>query len=309
LQLAFNVREQARCEHVLAQGLPDSLLKQVNQDEASTLAGVDLRVGGIFFPTAGWVNPSEWCTALTKHENIRIETSTQALRIIRAGDIWQVWDRQDCIAEADVVILACAKDIMQFEQSSHCVMQAVRGQVTLVPATPTSEQLKTVVCSEGYITPTHQQMHCLGATFSPGDSSLDVREADHLHNLDTLQEISPALYDSLKHQAFEGRVAFRSATKDYFPLLGQLLDTTQLNANPPRYNDNATTLPWLDGLFVNSGHGSKGLISAPLCAEVLASIICGEPAPIAKSLISAMEPNRFALRALGLKYMASHMYD
>lgn len=309
LQLAFNAREQARCDSVLAQGLPDNLLRRVSQDEASTLAGVDLSVGGVFFPSAGWVNPSAWCTTLTKHENITIRTSTHALRIIRAGEIWQVWDRQDCIAEADIVILACAKDIMQFEQSSHCVMQAVRGQVTLVPSTPTSEQLKTVVCSEGYITPMHQQMHCLGATFSTDDPTLDVREADHLHNLDILHEISPVLYDSLKHQALKGRVALRSTTKDYFPLLGQLLDTKQLNANPPRYNDNSAILPWLNGLYVNAGHGSKGLISAPLCAEVLASIICGEPAPIAKSLMSAIEPNRFALRALGLKLLASHIYD
>ncbi|HEY3300352.1 MAG TPA: bifunctional tRNA (5-methylaminomethyl-2-thiouridine)(34)-methyltransferase MnmD/FAD-dependent 5-carboxymethylaminomethyl-2-thiouridine(34) oxidoreductase MnmC [Methylophilaceae bacterium] len=309
LQLAFNAREQARCDSAITQGLPDSLLKQVNQDEASTLACVDLNAGGIFFPTAGWVNPSAWCTALTKHENIKIKTSTQAIRIIRTGDVWQVLDRQNCIAEADIVILACAKDVVQFEQSSHCVMQTVRGQVTLVPSTSASEQLRTVVCSEGYITPTHQQMHCLGATFSTDDHALDVREADHLHNLGILQEISPALYDSLKPQALKGRVAFRSTTKDYFPLLGPLLDAKQLNANPPRYNDNPCTLPWLDGLYVNAGHGSKGLISAPLCAEVLASIICGEPVPIAKSLMSAIEPNRFALRALGLKLMASHIYD
>lgn len=309
LQLAFNAREQARCEHVLAQGLPEGLLRPVNQDEASALAGVDLSVGGVFFPTAGWVNPSAWCSVLIKHENITIKTSTQALRIARSGDVWQVWDRQNCIAEAEIVILACAKDIMQFEQSGHCAMQAVRGQVSLVPSTPASEQLKTIVCSEGYITPTLQQMHCLGATFSPDDTTLDVREADHLQNLGTLREISPDLYDAVKHQSFKGRVAFRSATKDYFPLLGKLLDTKQLIANPPRYNDSATTLPWLDGLYVNAGHGSKGLISAPLCAEVLASVICGEPAPIAKSLMSVIEPNRFALRALGLKLMTSQIYD
>ncbi len=309
LQLAFNAREQARCENILGQYLPNSLLNQVNQDEASHIAGVALNFGGIFFPSAGWVNPSAWCHLLTAHENISVKTSTEALRIIRAGEVWQVWDAHHCIAEAAVVIIACANDSLQFEQSSHCTLQAVRGQVSLLPSNAVSEQLKAVVCGEGYFTPAHQQMHCLGATFATDDHALDVREADHLHNLNNLQVTSPTLYDALKHQKLQGRVAFRSTTKDYFPLLGQLIDVKQLHAKPPRYNDNPQTLPWLDGLYVNAGHGSKGLISAPLCAEVLASVICREPSPISKDLMSAMEPNRFALRALGLKLLASKVYS
>jgi tRNA 5-methylaminomethyl-2-thiouridine biosynthesis bifunctional protein len=54
-------------------------------------------------------------------------------------------------------------------------------------------------------------------------------------------------------------------------------------------------------LYVNTGHGSKGLITAPLCAEVLASIICGGPLPIDGVLFSALDPNRFLLRKMGLK--------
>jgi tRNA 5-methylaminomethyl-2-thiouridine biosynthesis bifunctional protein len=60
-------------------------------------------------------------------------------------------------------------------------------------------------------------------------------------------------------------------------------------------------LPWLDGLYVNTGHGSKGLIYAPYCAEMLASAINGEPAPADARLMAALDPNRFLLRKLGLK--------
>lgn len=308
LQLAFNAREQSRCNTVLTQGLPSNLIRGVNQGEASRLAGVDLNYGGVFFPSAGWVNPSAWCESLTEHSNIAVKTSTEALKIVRTNDNWQVWDAQNCIAEASTVIIACANDTLQFEQSSHCTLQAVRGQVTLVRSTPMSEQLKTVVCGEGYFTPAHNQAHCLGATFSINDHATEPREADHLQNLNTLHEVSQELYDTVKNQILRGRVAFRSTTRDYFPLLGQLIDIKKLNSSPPRYKNDPNTLPWLDGLYVNAGHGSKGLISAPLCAEVLASVICNEPSPLPTDLMAAMEPNRFALKGLGLKLMASKIY-
>jgi tRNA 5-methylaminomethyl-2-thiouridine biosynthesis bifunctional protein len=309
LQLAFNAREQARCKAVLAQHFPETLLRAVSQIEASELAGVTLNYGGLLFPAAGWVNPAAWCAALTNHPNISVKTSTEALRLEHVDNGWQVWDAQNCIAEAPIVIIACANDTIQFTQSQHCALQAVRGQITLLPASAVSQQLKTVVCSDGYITPAHQQMHCLGATFSQGESSIEVRETDHLHNFATLEEMSPMLYESLRHQSLQGRVALRSTTRDYFPVLGQLLDTTKLGKHPPRYNDHPHQLPWLDGLYVNAGHGSKGLISAPLCAELLASIISSEPAPVPRDIMTAMEPNRFALREMGLKLMATRVYD
>ena len=56
--------------------------------------------------------------------------------------------------------------------------------------------------------------------------------------------------------------------------------------------------PWLDGLFVNSGHGSRGLITAPLAAQLLAAWLDDDPLPVPKDVAQACHPNRFALRAL-----------
>ena len=55
--------------------------------------------------------------------------------------------------------------------------------------------------------------------------------------------------------------------------------------------------PWLDGLYVNSGHGSRGLITAPLAGEALAAALHGDPAPLPGPLLEALHPNRFLLRA------------
>nr|WP_234406056.1 hypothetical protein [Methylobacillus glycogenes] len=92
-----------------------------------------------------------------------------------------------------------------------------------------------------------------------------------------------------------------------------MIDHAQLEAKPPRYNaDPASSLPWQTGLYVNTGHGSKGLTTAPLAAEILASAICAEPSPVDAILLAALDPNRFVLRKLGLKRMvqglACHEY-
>ena len=59
-----------------------------------------------------------------------------------------------------------------------------------------------------------------------------------------------------------------------------------------------TPCPWHDGLYVNSGHGSRGLITAPLCGELLAAWLNDEPLPLPRAVAEACHPNRFLLRKL-----------
>ncbi|MEE4465394.1 bifunctional tRNA (5-methylaminomethyl-2-thiouridine)(34)-methyltransferase MnmD/FAD-dependent 5-carboxymethylaminomethyl-2-thiouridine(34) oxidoreductase MnmC, partial [Azotobacter chroococcum] len=56
--------------------------------------------------------------------------------------------------------------------------------------------------------------------------------------------------------------------------------------------------PWLDGLYVSSGHGSRGLLSAPLAGELLAAWLDDEPLPVPRAVAEACHPNRFGLRRL-----------
>ena len=60
-------------------------------------------------------------------------------------------------------------------------------------------------------------------------------------------------------------------------------------------------LPWFSGLYVNTAHGSKGLLTAPLCAELIAAMLDNEPLPMDSTLARALDPNRFVLRERGLK--------
>ena len=58
------------------------------------------------------------------------------------------------------------------------------------------------------------------------------------------------------------------------------------------------TLPRAGGLYGAFGYGSRGLLWAGLGAELLASLLEGEPLPVERRLADALDPGRFLLRAL-----------
>lgn len=301
LQLAFDTQELIRCKAVAARDFPADLIRYMTAAEASEVAGIALTHDSLFFPAAGWVKPQPMCQALARHENITVMPSAHTLQLKQNAGLWQAWSGSKLLAEAPIVVVAGANNSADFEQLRHLPLEPVRGQVTSVQASADSRGLKTIVCTDGYITPAVLDMHCLGATFSASDTSTEVRESDHLANIAKLKKISPELHESLSKSPRTGRAALRCVTPDYLPMAGPLLDSAQLLANPPRHTANPADLPWLDGLYVNTGHGSKGLINAPLCAEMIACSLNGEPSPVDAKLLAALDPNRFLLRKMGLK--------
>ena len=95
----------------------------------------------------------------------------------------------------------------------------------------------------------------------------------------------------------EGRVAWRCVAPDRLPIVGAApaLDP-QVRASAPRLDQvrNAAREP---GLFVFTALGSRGITWAALCAEVLAAAIGSAPLPLEASLLDAIDPARFAVRA------------
>lgn len=302
LQLAFNAREQARLDKISTQ-YPE-LIEELNQEKASELAGIELGFDGAFIPQAGWVGPPALCEALTAHPNIQTKYLTQAITLKKTNNIWQVLDAQKCIAEAPVVIVAGAHDTQHFTQTNECELSVVRGQISLLPASKQSQKIKVVICTDGYLSPEKDGLHCLGATFNPDDQGIDERQSDHESNLSQLKKLAPSLVSTYQNLDIQGRAALRCVSPDYLPLAGAVLDITKLKESPPRYNTPADELPWLSGLYVNTAHGAKGLVNAPICAEAIASLICHEPSPVSNTLLSALDPNRFILKKMGLKRLA-----
>ena len=305
LQLAFDERELERCQAITSRGFSPELLHWVEQEEASQIAGIPLQYGALHFPEAGWVRPSAYCEALASHPNITQKLATHVTDIRHRDAGWQVWAGKQLLAEAEIVVIANAAQAAHFPQTRHLPLEQVRGQVSQLKPIAGAPVLNTLLCTDGYISPLLEDGYCLGATFVPHDTNTAVRREEHMQNLAMLKHMAPTLHEALLPQPLEGRAAIRCTSPDYLPLVGPILDAQALEATPPRYTaDPASSLPWLPGLYVNTGHGSKGLTTAPIAAEMLACAIHHEPAPVGNELLAALDPNRFALRKLGLKRLA-----
>ena len=307
LQLAFNAKEAER-QAQLAAAFPADLLHLLDQSEAQAVAGIGLAQGGLFYPEGGWVHPPALCQWQAAHPQIQLLTHHDALELRKVEGRWQAWDGERLLADAPVVVLAGAAEIQRFPESAELPLKRIRGQITRLAQTPQSRALSTVVCAEGYVAPARLGEHTLGASFDFKSDDLTPTTAEHLGNLAMLEEISHDLVerlqaDKLAPESLQGRAAFRCTSPDYLPIVGPLADTQAFTQAYAALGKDARQVPdvacpWLDGLYVNSGHGSRGLITAPLSAELLAAWLDNEPLPLPRSVAEACHPNRFALRRL-----------
>jgi tRNA 5-methylaminomethyl-2-thiouridine biosynthesis bifunctional protein len=307
LQLAFNAKEAER-QVQLAAAFPADLLHLLDQPEAQAVAGIGLAHGGLFYPEGGWVHPPALCQWQAAHPQIQLLTHHDALELRKVEGRWQAWDCERLLADAPVVVLAGAAEIQRFPESAELPLKRIRGQITRLAQTPQSQALSTVVCAEGYVAPARLGEHTLGASFDFKSDDLTPTTAEHLGNLAMLEEISHDLVerlqaDKLAPESLRGRAAFRCTSPDYLPIVGPLADTQAFTQAYAALSKDARQVPdiqcpWLDGLYINSGHGSRGLITAPLSAELLAAWLDNEPLPLPRSVAEACHPNRFALRRL-----------
>lgn len=307
LQLAYNALEQKRQPQLAAAFTPE-FLRPVTAQQASELAGVPLTMNALFYPESGWIQPAELCRLLIKHENIKLLTGQQVTQLDYQQQQWHVQAEYGCIAQAPVVIIANANEAKNFSQTASLPIKPIHGQVTSVPATPASLALNTVLSAEGYIAPQHENQHCLGASFDFQRTDTQLTSQDQQGNLQRLQDISSALFDKLDAHKLDpeqlaGHAALRCTGPDHMPIVGPVADFDELKRRYSALGKDArmklnAPCPWYSGLYVNTGHGSRGMISAPLAGEQLAAWITNEAQVLPRTLLEACHPNRFAIKIL-----------
>jgi tRNA 5-methylaminomethyl-2-thiouridine biosynthesis bifunctional protein len=315
LQLGFNAKELARIQKVAAQNHASDIVQLVNKVEASKLAGISIEHDALYLPGAAWVKPQQLCRRLSQHPDINTLTLQSVIKILKINDLFEIHTNRKVVLTAEMVVIANANDARELCANLPLNIQAVRGQVSLVDASESSKTLQKIVCSDGYFSPAvlqqdSKQLHCLGATFSNiatsenAQSELIIAEQDHQANLEKLNNISNTLYNDLKSNIVGGRVSLRCTAIDYWPLAGQLLNVEALQQSPPRPSADVNALPWVEGLYMNIAHGSKGFTTAPLCAELIACMASNTALPVSDELAGLLNPNRFLLKEMGLKRLA-----
>jgi len=308
LQLATDSKKQQRQSAIaLNPSLPHSYLHQVSAEEAADIAGYKVRYSALYFPQGGWVQPRDLCQKLTSESDIILGIHVAGLRRLDAQ--WQVVSNDGgVIVTADAIIIANAIGASSFNHTAWLPLNAKRGQISFVPQSNTSTHLRSVLVYDGYVTPPRQGLHCVGATFNfsnhHGDTSdLELNTKDHEQNLHALNTAFPGFTNNLESSTLDGRASIRCTTPDHLPIASPapnqntyLTDYSELRHGHPwaKYPE-ATYHP---GLFILTGLGARGFVSAPLAAEIVACHITGEPWPVERDLLASLHGGRFLVRDL-----------
>ncbi|EDY86546.1 oxidoreductase, FAD-binding [gamma proteobacterium HTCC5015] len=307
LQLATDAKSAQQQEQLALSSLwPDEVLTAVDAKQASEIAHAAIHQSGLFFPQGGWLYPKALCRAALDHPNIAWRGDCDIQSLKRVEQQWHLQSQSVHTADAVVIANAGAAEPLLQAFDVPLPLRLIRGQVSRVKNSAESKALNTVICHKGYITPAIDGRHEIGATFNLKDLATELRLEDHQHNFDQLTHHLPTLSEHLplsQHSNSEGRVGFRCQTPDYLPMIGRLPDAHFYHREYTALAKGMKQALLAPGqsqprLFLNVAHGSRGITSSCLAAEIIASDLLGEPAPVDQECLNALHPARFLVRAI-----------
>jgi len=257
---------------------------------------------GIFFPKAGWVSPRKLSQAYIElsNPNLKQILSTSFTSLKWENSCWKILLSNNEVLESEIVIFANSFEAQDFLSGLQDVKK-VRGQILYFPSKKFSTQLKNIILHEdGYIIPDVHGFHIVGSTFDPTDSSEFLNKEHNVYLLQKLKNIFPEINPE-DGSNLEGRVSFRSMSKDHLPIVGAV---PNLEAFQNEYSDLWKSNIYKDyrdgqyepGLFVSTAHGSRGILNSYLAANVISAMICGESVKIHSELLEKINPSRFLIQ-------------
>ncbi len=261
-------------------------------------AGEDLH-----FPQAGVVDPTGFVRALLGETRLR---QTKIIRLDRQDGQWRTEDADGNHDLFDVVIIANGLDALSFTQVSALPLAGALGQIDWFPEAlaPEAPAPENATAFGPYIAPAPQGGLVIGATYAPieiGRSPAFSQEATQT-NIDAVRAKFPELGAALTPGGARPRASIRCTTPDRSPIAGAVPDWAFYadaydglrHGLTHAYPDGQSQ----DGLYILTGLGSRGLVSAPLAAAMIAAEIAGAPAPVEAGVAEALHPARFFVRDL-----------
>ncbi|EQA55097.1 FAD-dependent 5-carboxymethylaminomethyl-2-thiouridine(34) oxidoreductase MnmC [Leptospira kmetyi] len=309
-----------------------------NKDVSKGKAGFENDLGeGIFFPKGFWTQPSSIAKKMTDQTGIEFiqatvisihkigsefsstKSETTNFATIEPADpneaetsdasLWELTlQESDRKVHADSIIFCNSHSIGKlvaplFEGEEPFPIRKVRGQLVSIKQTEASSKLSRILCAEHYFTPAIRGEHILGSTFDEFDLDPQARNKDTEQLLQYIRTKYPS-FDFKSDSVLEEKVGFRAQTPDRFPVIGPIFDPKEFKRTyrgidlPKNAKKTYPALKTIPGLYVFGGLGSRGILSSFLGAEILASLILGEPAPVESSLLESLHPARFLYRKI-----------
>ena len=173
----------------------------------------------------------------------------------------------DAVPDGDVVIFAGGAAMRDHDVLQGLDLRAVRGQVSYAAANAQTKALKTHITYGGYVSPAIGGRHVVGSTFQRWLSHDDLLLEDDQDNLAKLRGALPG-FEGV--EIVDQWAGVRCTSRDHFPVVGHLRDN----------------------IYVSSAHGSHGIVSAIMAADILAGMILGLPKKVSDECLAALSPRR-----------------
>ena len=239
----------------------NTFFEALDSKEASQVAGIEITTPAMLYRDAGYILPKQICEELIEHPKINLQLSTTIKEVIESEDKVSLIIKDET-KKYDFVCLCAGSDTEKLYKLEG--FSKKRGQVTHINSRHIFSDINLPICGKGYISPEINNIHVVGSSYSDIDT-LDVLEEEHQHNLENLKVINNA-----QAEIKTGKVGFRAVSKDHMPVVG----------NQGR-------------VFVNTCHGSRASVTAPICADIVSSLILGKAPPLEKRELESLSPNRF----------------
>lgn len=327
IQLAHNNHEKQKQLQMLKypKHLLPNLFYKVSQSQIEYLSNLKTNCDqGIFFPNGIWLNPIKLINKLSQHPNIEVVTNQEITQLQyidseyidddhvnnkddtanhsnnKNNSYWRIYDQSKLLDITKNIVICNSYNLSQFAQTKKIPLRKIRGQITQIGE---GIDLKTIICGNGYITPPNSAgIMTIGATFKFNTDDDSIKNQEHLENLNHMAAMLPSLQQQ-NYTQIQGRVSFRSTTNDYMPLVGPIADYNKfiLQYEMLKKDKNYWVdipCPYLPGLFLNTAHGSKGMLTSPISGEIIADYISNEFSYCSERVRKSLHPNRFWLKQI-----------
>lgn len=313
LQLAWQQSEQQRQQKFYTAQQPEpDLCYPVNTRQASQLVGTELSAPALYFPHGGFLQAQQLCHHLGQHirKTGQLILGCELAELVqeKLQPCWLAIDKQgNTIGRFHAVVLCNAYWTKQSTYTDFLPLKAIKGQATAIKANRESPDLQCILSNPGNIFPSYHGKLWLGASYEMHNLTENLDKNTLRNNISKWSAIAPPLFQhylkQYENNQFTGRAAVRCTTPDYMPVLGQVPVVSDYIHDFALLRKNARArinkpVSYHAGLYINTGHGSRGCCSIPLCAQLIADMIMGKPLPLSDALLPYLYAERFLAKSL-----------
>ena len=298
-------------------GWPDDMLRLVQADDATAVAGTPLcsresPEGALLVRDAGTTRPADTVRAALSHPAITLREQVPVARLHPLPEGWRVDAEDGRTFDAQVVVIATAgipagalpemPEALASDALPSVPFDATRGQLSTLSFDGAAAVPHTVVSANGFAMPPVDGAICAGATFEHERLATPATPHDDAINLGHVERLLPELAACApaRRGAWAG---IRTSVHDHCPIAGPVVSDGAFRQAFARLAHGPVAAQWPDapvlpGLFATLAHGSRGTCTAFLAAELIADMVCGTPRCVADDLLPALLPQRFLVREL-----------